>query len=129
MGVGRLIRCFCHPAVVRDHRQGVGVLGEGRTDRLIAVEGDRGGVGGPAQVASPAGEGITCVGCSFYAHHVTVVVGASRGCRDRAAGRRSDRQGDDIQIEGRTDRLIAVEGASWWGWSVPLRSPVQPVKV
>ena len=41
VGVGRLIRCFCHPAVIRDHRQGVGVLGEGRTDRLIAVEGDR----------------------------------------------------------------------------------------
>ena len=67
-------------------------------------------VGGPAEVASPAGEGVAGIGCSFYAHHVAVVVGASRVYRDRAARRRSDRQGDDIQIEGSTDGLVAVDG-------------------
>ena len=71
----------------------------------------------PLQVASPAGEGITGVRLQPHAHDVAVVVGASRICRDRAAGRRSDRQGDDVQFEGRTDRLVAVQGdrgAGWW---------------
>ena len=42
VGVGRLIRCSCHRAVSRDHCQGVGVLGEIRADRLVAVDGHRG---------------------------------------------------------------------------------------
>ena len=63
--VGASRVCRDRAAGRRSDRQGDDIQIEGRTDRLIAVEGDRGGVGGPAQVASPAGEGITCVGCSF----------------------------------------------------------------
>ena len=117
------------PPVGGVDRQGDDIQIEGRTDRLVAVQGQIVvGLVVPLQVASPAGESITRVGCSFYAHHVAVVVGASRGGRDRAAGRRSDRQGDEFRSKvAPTDlspfRVIVV------GLAVPLRSPVQPVKV
>ena len=77
---------------------------------LFTIQGDRGRVVCPAQIATPPSEGVPQVDCRFHGHHIPVDVGASRGGSDRTACRLLDRQRDRVPSKRRTDRRIADKG-------------------
>ena len=100
------------------------VLLEGRTDRLIAIQGNRHWTGYPTGIAGPAGEGIAAVRRGYELDHVSVVIRSHRTGCDGAARGLSDGQAYQVLLEGRTDRLIAIQGnRHWTGYPTGIAGP------
>ncbi len=95
-------------------RQGVGVLGEGGRDRLVAIDGDIGWVEAAGEIAAPGGEAPAGGGHGRELDHVAVVIGAGVVAGDAAAAHDRGRQGVNVLGEGGRDRLVAIDGDIGW---------------